>query len=68
MGHKKTLALRSFLTYRATPSEFEKFMIHPPELSANYQQIHLIAKQEKTWREMAAEFCLRSIFHTPRVL
>jgi hypothetical protein len=31
-------------------------MIHPPELSGNYQQRHLVAKQGKAWREMAVNF------------
>jgi hypothetical protein len=37
------------------------FLIHPPELSGNYQQRYLIAKQKKFGEEMASELFLESI-------
>jgi hypothetical protein len=46
-AHKATLALRPFLIYFETQFEFLSFLMHPPELSGNYQQIHPVAKQEK---------------------
>jgi hypothetical protein len=36
-------------------------LIHPQELSDNYQQIHLVVKQEKFGEEMDGEFWLRII-------
>jgi hypothetical protein len=33
----------------------------PPELTANYQQRHLVAKQEKPGKKLPLNFCLRSI-------
>jgi hypothetical protein len=36
-----------FLIYCESPSEFQSFLIHPPELSRKHQQKHLIANQEK---------------------
>jgi hypothetical protein len=49
-AYKATLALRPLLTYRAAPSEFLSFLIHPPKLSGNNQQRHLVAKQEESAR------------------
>jgi len=30
--------------------------MHPPELSGNNQERHLVAKQRETWREMSVNF------------
>jgi hypothetical protein len=48
----------TILIYYASPSEFLSFLIHLPELSGNYLQRYLVAKQEKLGKEMAAEFDL----------
>jgi hypothetical protein len=60
-AHKATLAPRPCLTYCTPPSNFLSFLIPAQELSVNYQQRYLLAKQEKFGKEMAAKFCLRSI-------
>jgi hypothetical protein len=36
----------------------ESFLIRPQELSGNYQQIYLLAKQEKLGEKVAGEFSL----------
>jgi hypothetical protein len=46
----------------------QSVLICPPEISGNYQQTHIVVKQEKFGKEMATEFCLWSTFHTYRVL
>jgi len=56
VSHKASHTLRPLLIYCASPSEFLSFLIHPPELSGNYQQRHLVAKQGETWREMSVNF------------
>jgi hypothetical protein len=52
------------MSYCAPPSDFQIFLIRPPELSDSYQQRYLIAKQEKLGEEMTEEFCLRSISYS----
>jgi hypothetical protein len=37
-------------------SEFQSFLIHPPELSNSNQQTHLVAKQEKNVEKIAVIF------------
>jgi hypothetical protein len=54
--HKATFALQPFLIYCAFPSDFLSCLIHPPELSGNYQQRHLVAKQQKHGKEMGMNF------------
>jgi hypothetical protein len=44
-----------------SPSDFSLFLIHPPELSSNYQQRHHAAKQEKLGKEIAIEIYRTSI-------
>jgi hypothetical protein len=46
-------------------SEFESFMIHPPELSGSNQQRHLLEKQEKV-HEKWPNFAYKVSFHTCR--
>jgi hypothetical protein len=55
-AHKATLALRPFLIYSASPSDFLPFLIRPPELSVNYQHRYLLAKQDKIGEIMAVKF------------
>jgi hypothetical protein len=45
-----------FLIYCASPSEFQSFLIHSPELSGKYRQRHLAAKKGETWQEMSLNF------------
>jgi hypothetical protein len=45
----------------ATPSVSKPFLIRSPELSGNYQQIHLVTEQEKLGEEMAVEICRQNI-------
>jgi hypothetical protein len=51
-AHKASLTLQPFLMCCASPSEFQSFLIHPPEFSGSYQQRHLVVKQEKFGNEM----------------
>jgi hypothetical protein len=41
-----TATISPFLIYCESPSEFQSFPIHPPELSGNYEQRYLLVKQE----------------------
>jgi hypothetical protein len=54
--NKVTLAPCPFLIYHASPSDFQLFLIHPPELSGNYKQRHLVAKQEKLGEKRLLNF------------
>jgi hypothetical protein len=60
-AHKAILAPRPFLIYCASVTVFQSFQICPPELPGNFQQRHLVAKQEKLDEEMAVECLVRSI-------
>jgi hypothetical protein len=43
-------------------------MIRQPELSGNYQQIYLVAKQEERGEKWQLNLTTKYFFHTPRVL
>jgi hypothetical protein len=60
--HKASKALRPFLIYCLSSSECKLFLIHAQELSGNNQQKHLVATQEKTWREMAVNSVYEVLF------
>jgi hypothetical protein len=52
--------LQPFLIYCAPPTELNSFLTHPPELSGNSQQRHLVAML-KNFKRNLREFCLLSI-------
>jgi hypothetical protein len=45
--HKASHALRPFMIYCASMSEFESFVIHPPDVFGIYQQGHVVTNQKK---------------------
>jgi hypothetical protein len=61
VGAQGDLAPRPFLICCSSLPGFSSFPLRQPEPSADYQQRHLVAKQERLGEEMVAKFYLRSV-------
>jgi hypothetical protein len=57
---KRPIHRGNFLIYCASASEFKSCLIHPLDLSRKYQERHLVAKLEETWREKSSSPCFQT--------
>jgi hypothetical protein len=56
VSHKVSHAVRPFVMKCASSSVLQSFLIHPPQLSGNYQHRHLVANQEKLGEKWPLNF------------
>jgi hypothetical protein len=63
VSHMASRTLRPFTIYCVSPSEFQLFLIHPPQLSGSNSR-DTSSEAGETRRDMSEKFAYKQLFQT----